>query len=210
MLRALRGFDTDIKPVFRAASDQIGGRLQRSAFGARGTIPVRELAGVQRDAGAIIERVFVSVDGRRSFTDDNVALSPFATALNKWAVNVTAAIVKNHAAFMRARLPVDVERWLVTGRRTVSEQFSSQAFVDYSPTWTWMDERGYVLSDRIWRTSIDTRTRLDAFLADHIRRGTGSLRMSRLLERFLLPDRPCSQVRMILSSRPPRDKEYSC
>lgn len=189
MLRALRGFDADIKPIFRAASDQIGGRLALMAS-SNGAIHPRSLPVAQRTAGTVIERLFTSTDGRASYADDGVTpLSPFATVLNKWAVNVSAAIVHQQAEFMRARLPSDVERWLSTGRRIVAEQFSPQAFVDYEPLWVWMDERGYVLSDRIWRTSMDTRSRLDAFLADHIRRGTGALRMSKLLEQFLVPGR---------------------
>ena len=134
--------------------------------------------------------MFVSADGRNAFgADGRTALSPYARALNKHIINVTTQIVRQHGDFMRARLPEDVVRWLARGRRTVSEQFSPQAFVEYSSTWDWMDERGYTLSDRIWRTSIETRMRLDAFLADNVRRGTGALRMGRLLEQFLVPGR---------------------
>ena len=190
MLRALKGFDADIKPVFRAASDQIGARLLSRVVSGESPIPVRDLPAIQRNAGAIIERVFVSADGRNAFgADGRTPLSPYATVLNQWAVTVTTQIVRQHGDFMRSRLPEDVARWLEQGRRTVAEQFSPQALVEYESLWDWQDERGYVLSDRIWRTSTATRARLDAFLADHIRRGTGALRMSRLLEQFLVPGR---------------------
>src|SRR3990167_7391389 len=94
LLRALKGFDADIKPIFRAASDQIGARLLRSALTGERPIPVRELSAIQREAGLLIERVFVSADGRNAFgADGRTALSPYARALNKHIINVTTQIV---------------------------------------------------------------------------------------------------------------------
>jgi hypothetical protein len=72
----------------------------------------------------------------------------------------------------------------------VSEQiFRPNPLAKYEPAHTWVDPNGYRLSDRIWNTAGNTRTRLDAFLEDRIRNGQGALQMSRELETFLVPGR---------------------
>lgn len=57
----------------------------------------------------------------------------------------------------------------------------------YSPFHEWVDPNGYRLSDRIWRTSIDVRSRVDRLLDVEIARGTSAVRMADLLEPFLTP-----------------------
>ncbi len=57
----------------------------------------------------------------------------------------------------------------------------------YDPWHLWVDPNGYRLSDRIWRTSIEVRSRVDALLDYHIARGTAAVDMADLLEEFLTP-----------------------
>jgi len=195
MLRALKGFDTDIKAVLRTVADQARGRLTLMAS-ADGTIHRRSLPLVQRDVGQMIERVFVSADGRSAYGADGVTpLSPFARTLNKWAVRATVQIVTQHSIYIANHIPDDVAVWLSPGRRFIVEQVASerllspQAFVEYESTWTWLDQRGYQLSDRIWNTALETRRRVDALLADGIRSGRPALSIARELEQFLMPGR---------------------
>lgn len=51
----------------------------------------------------------------------------------------------------------------------------------------WVDPNGYRLSDRIWRTSIDVRARVDRLLDYEIARGTSAVQIADLLEPFLTP-----------------------
>lgn len=55
----------------------------------------------------------------------------------------------------------------------------------YDPFYAWVDPNGYRLSDRIWRTSIDVRSRVDRLLEYHIARGTSAVELADLLEPFL-------------------------
>lgn len=57
----------------------------------------------------------------------------------------------------------------------------------YEPFHEWVDPNGYRLSDRIWRTSIDVRSRIDRLLEYHISRGTSAVEIADLLEPFLTP-----------------------
>jgi hypothetical protein len=75
-----------------------------------------------------------------------------------------------------------VFNWL-TGPRSIR----LQEFGSYDPFHLWVDPSGYRLSDRIWRDSIQIRSRIDALLDYHINRGTSAVQIARLLEEFLTP-----------------------
>lgn len=51
----------------------------------------------------------------------------------------------------------------------------------------WVDPNGYRLSDRIWQTSINVRSRIDALLEYHIARGTAAVDIAQEIETFLTP-----------------------
>jgi hypothetical protein len=51
----------------------------------------------------------------------------------------------------------------------------------------WVDPNGYRLSDRIWRTSVQVRSRIDLLLEYHIAQGTSAVEIAALLEPFLTP-----------------------
>ena len=57
----------------------------------------------------------------------------------------------------------------------------------YDPFHLWVDPGGYRLNDRIWRASIDVRSRIDGLLDYHIALGTSAVRIAELLEDFLTP-----------------------
>lgn len=57
----------------------------------------------------------------------------------------------------------------------------------YSPFHEWIDPNGYRLSDRIWRTSVEVRSRVDLLMDYHIQRGTSAVEIAALLEPFLTP-----------------------
>jgi len=102
--------------------------------------------------------------------------------------------VEQQAAMMDRRMPADLKLALRSG--TVREQiFTPNPLAGYDPPHLWVDPNGYRLSDRIWRTAGETRRKVDAMLEDGIARGRGSLKLSRDLERFLLPGRQLKRTK---------------
>jgi hypothetical protein len=77
--------------------------------------------------------------------------------------------------------------------RRVSQQTGAvwrpNPFAAYDPAHTWLDQRGYRLSDRIWDTSVRTRARIDALIEEGIREGRSAMAIAGDLEDFLLPGR---------------------
>ena len=57
------------------------------------------------------------------------------------------------------------------------------------PMHRWQDSNGYRLSDRIWRASNHTRSKVDALISEAFREGWGAERLAATLEQFLLPNR---------------------
>lgn len=67
------------------------------------------------------------------------------------------------------------------------------AEIDVTRRWVpwlrWTDENGYRLSDRLWRGEQRAREKIDAILMRELRNNLGSLKLSRLLQLYLLPAR---------------------
>lgn len=215
---AQRGFRKDISAaLLQEVSTPVSGILTRYSRN-NGTIPRQFEARVVGEVGRVVQRFFVGLDGRSPFADDGVtALATYPRLLNKWLVYVTAKVVYEHRDWMQKNAPEDVFNWLA-GRplpvvSTVAEVenpylqrpdesleaykerlagiriFQPNPLAEYEPAHTWVDPNGYRLSDRIWRTSVRTREKLDALVAQRIREGVSALNIAKEVERFLLPDR---------------------
>lgn len=192
---AQKGARDDVKKMFLGASDRIGGILRRSAQ-SDGTINRRNEAAILREAGQVIDRLFVGVDGRSAFADDGVTpLAEFPRILNKWYGFVTAATIRQSGKWMKSHTPDDVYAWLQKAKRPPIQETIlpvdavGRILAEYDTMHTWVDPNGYVLSQRIWKADLATRQKIDTILADGIRNGTGALQLSRLLEQFLVPGR---------------------
>lgn len=65
------------------------------------------------------------------------------------------------------------------------------AQIDPSRQWVpfteWQDERGYVLSDRVWNADNETRRKIDALLAEGLRQNRSALDLAKALEAYLVP-----------------------
>lgn len=59
----------------------------------------------------------------------------------------------------------------------------------YDPTRSWVQDGGYNLSDRIWQTSTDMRSKLDAYLDEAINSGKSMEDMAREIQQYLIPGR---------------------
>lgn len=192
---AQKGAREEIKALFLAASDRISGLLQRNSL-PDGTINRRNEAAILREAGQIIDRLFVGPDGRSAFADDGVtALAEFPRILNKWYVFVTAAVVRQSKRSMKSVAPEDVFNWLAQAQRPPIREVVlpigaiGRILAEYDTLHKWVDPKGYILSQRIWRTDLATRQKIDTILADGIRNGTSALQLARQLEQFLVPGR---------------------
>lgn len=59
----------------------------------------------------------------------------------------------------------------------------------YDPTRSWVQDGGYNLSDRIWQTSTDMRSKLDAYLDEAINSGKSMEDVAREIQQYLIPGR---------------------
>ena len=158
------------------------------------TIPRSSERRVLQQAGDTVQRFFVGSDFRSAYADDGVTpLAPFPQMLNYWLAWVTVGVIQKHSAYLQKHLPADIQAWLRT-RDVGQEMFTFVGELAlpkpvYEAAHTWVDPRGYRLSDRIWQASIETRKKVDALLADAIRSGRDVRQVARELEQFLLPSR---------------------
>lgn len=133
------------------------------------------------------------------FPDGSVfPLSTYMRLLWGGITEATRIPVEQNAAMLTQRLPLDVLSALQVARHNPFQAaqtggqtpiFRPNPLAKYEPAHLWVDPNGYRLSDRVWNTAGNTRSRLDAFLEDRIRHGQGALQMSRELETFLVPGR---------------------
>jgi hypothetical protein len=201
------GLRRDIKEMFRLMAVEIDVLLQ--AYERRNADLKRVKSDVLAEIGKIVSRYFVDPsDGRSSFARDGVtAVTPFARILNKWYVVATRNEVLAHYAFLKSRLPDDVFVYLAgSNSRPVREavipvdgddfmamikgfRIFGNRQLEYDPMHLWVDPEGYQLSDRIWQADQRTRKAIDALTSRAIQDGIGHLKLSRMLERFLVPER---------------------
>lgn len=117
----------DLAATFKPTSERITGVITQAA-GADGTL--NHLTQQQRvdlidRVGDLTESIFVRPGTRKAFGQDGVtAVSPYATMLNRWYVNITYQAVKVHHDWMQKHVPDDVRKWL--GRRGRKLQFESR------------------------------------------------------------------------------------
>lgn len=99
---------------------------------------------------------------------------------------------ERQVALIEQNAPVDVVRFL-TGQRApqfVGEQDGGKGRRGpwYDPWHLFVDENGYTLSEKGWRTAQETRAAIDAMLDMHIGLGTAAVDMAEMLERYLYPE----------------------
>lgn len=164
-------------------AQRIGALVMRAGRGGELLIP--NLRSVRDDLKAAIWGLLKSYyvgPGQDAFRL-TAPLSPFALLLRQ-GIEAAIRIQAERQAGIINRVAHDeaVVQWL-TGPRPglpVTE-------LAYDPFHTFVDPNGYRLSDRIWRTSIEVRSRIDLLLEYHIGRGTSAVRIAELLEDFLTP-----------------------
>lgn len=206
MAKAQKGFKQDISQAFAQLGTNMRGVLLRYADN-EGAIAIKQTGNIQRDLGNMLTRFFVGQDGRNAFGGDGYTpLAEYPRILNKWLAQTVADQVAAHYKWMKGYVPEDVFNWLTSvssrdvpvlvSEMTLSNEevealriFHPNPLAEYEPAHTWVDPRGYRLSDRIWANSVETRKKLDLFLANKIREGKGAFEITKELEQFLNPSR---------------------
>lgn len=116
-------------------------------------------------------------------------LTPFMTLIRDGVEGAIRIQAERHLSIIEKYAPPEVVRFL-TGQRApqfVTEQ-GHRRTVWYDPWHRFVDEGGYTLSDKGWRTSQQVRTAIDSLLDVHIPLGTSAVDMAEILVQYLYPD----------------------
>ena len=166
-------------------------------------VPLTSLPTLQRETNRIVTSAFLGADNEPFQVTVTGAVrprSPYMAALYGGIVYATRAGVEAQHRLMAAKLrrAPEVRRRLEANRvnpfywaRRLQEQLGVRPnpLARYEPAHTWVDPQGYRLSDRIWRTTGNTRRQIDLLLADGVANGRSATAMAHDLEPFLLPGR---------------------
>lgn len=113
--RALALVKREVDSAFRDVADKARGAILRRA-GIDGRISERDAEGIQRLVGDMVQGMFVSFDGRKSF-DGTRPLSRYAKALNDAYVFAVRETVQVHHRWMKKHIPQDVQDFLTRNPR---------------------------------------------------------------------------------------------
>jgi len=217
LVRAQAGTRRELRDLFKAAAQEASGAIARYA-GPDGIVPLRDASRAAADAGQIVQDLFVtgreSLDDDGTPITPIAQVITFWTAKGiQDAVEAHTRFLEKTApsdvlAFLRSGRfaePNDDDGRVIfeQDEGDIFERFEhlrlfgpnpvADSSFDASRQWVrpdkWQDPRGYTLSQRIWEASTRTRNKIDAFVHDAIRNGTGALQLSRILEQFLTPGR---------------------
>jgi hypothetical protein len=200
----LRAFRAEVTAMYQGAADRARSILLSHAPDGD-TIDPRRLDRIRRQVKAPLSDILTAPyedsphdNGRAAYKNDYITpLSPYAAALNRYIALTQAQVVAAHYRFIRERLPDDVLRAMqrfplpeeAVAEMGPADMFRANPLAQYDPAHLWVDPRGWRLSDRIWQADQSTRAAIDKMLAYEIRKGTGALKLSRMLEQFLVPGR---------------------
>jgi len=184
LYQTLKEVGSDVNLMMTDTIQQISGVLMQNTV--NGVIPSWRRDIVLDMCGGIVAGLFSR--GRMVFGVDGVTpLTRFAAILNYRIALGILRTLTSHTLYLQKRLPDDLLRWLETSRPITTEQVNVvNPLAGYDAPHTWVDPRGYTLSDRIWQVGQNTRLKIDALLSDGIRTGRSALQMSKDLEAFLL------------------------
>jgi hypothetical protein len=176
-------FRDTLDDALRVPVGQIFIRLMRY----QGAIPEAERRSVLLDTGLAIQGFYASPADRQGYVGAR-PLSTYAELLNTALAKTVNDAAESQATWMKAHLPAHIWSWLTSARLPRNTQESLRQAV-YNAGHFWIDPNGYSLSDRVWETSVRTRTALDRLLLEGINNGTSPDKLARRVEQFLLPSR---------------------
>lgn len=155
---------------------------------------IRNVQAVKTQVEQIVSDVFTGRDNHHAFDDKGNPLAPYPKLLASWMAFGVYSAVKQQQEWMKRNLPDELFTTLARGK---TRQLVSQMV---GPTIQWVnpynrvDDRGYKLSDRIWRTDLQTRQKIDELLSKGIAQGKSAVDLSKALEAYLIPGREGSRT----------------
>lgn len=185
LVMAQAGFKRDIKALLRDTAAQ-GQQVMAGYADISGKIPQAQQRPMKIAVGKAISSTFTPADNRSALADDGTARSQYANVLNKWVAFAVFQAVAQQSKWLRKTLPDDLYSQLkqATGKSKLIRELQTQ---QWQPPHEWRDEKGYTLSDRIWRTDQETQRKIDAILTRGLLDGRGALQLARDLESALVP-----------------------
>jgi hypothetical protein len=219
----MRRNEQQMTALFEAVARYGTSQIMRAADD-EGNVPRSATYDLQRDIGERIVRMFLGRNREGELAAYQVlpdgTVMPLSSYMRVLWGNITGAMrveIEREAALMDRLLPDDIRAGLALRAGIAREQedildsladywrvwrtdpdrqvFAPNPLADYDPPHLWVDPNGYRLSDRIWRTTSETRRKVDGFLEDGIARGRGALKLSKDLERFLHPGRQLKRTK---------------
>ncbi len=125
--------------------------------------------------------------------DGAVPMSPYAQLISDGVSGSVRIQVDQQVAILRKVVRDKQALNYLTGRRPSRR---SQELVSYNSALQYIiDPKGYTLSDRIWRSSIDVRSRISALLDYEIGNGTAAVNLADKLARYLTPGAMSTRTR---------------
>lgn len=172
-------------------------RLLTQNANANGVIPFARLSNIQHGIFRVVVRSMLGKphqDGTlQPYTvhqDKVLPHSDYFAAVFGLMRNAAGLAVDHHAEIMRRYLPEDLRRLYESATLTpfidTSTDGGETSSLFYDPLHLWIGKDGKRLSDRIWQSTGDMRTRLDAYLTGSIARSVPVADMVSGLEEFLV------------------------
>lgn len=109
--------------------------------------------------------------------------SPFTRLIAEGVQEATRIEVQRQSSIIERYADDVVLEWLTAAVRTVREIEPNR--MGYDGFHLFVDKNGYVLSDRVWNTAVDVRSRIDRLLLYHIQEGTAAVDIAELLTAYL-------------------------
>lgn len=183
--------------LFNTLASLAAGELLRRA-GEDGEINLNDLYELQAAIGLMVTRVFLSqVAAGRSPFQVLPSGEIFPTSSYSRVLFDGIRSVKELAIQVQQNVVTKIlaDRPGLLGQARRSFDVFTNPLATYDPAHLWVSPDGYTLSERIWRTSGQTRRKIDLFLDERIRQGQGARDMARDLETFLQPGRKLKRTK---------------
>lgn len=210
-LATMRAHEAAQTAAFASLSARLGDLLLREAR-ADGKVPLTRRRPVREAVEREVTAHFLSATRDRSLAPFEVVmgrvvpLSPYATVLFASIADATRIAVDQQAVIMERALAdasdvlmalrqARINPFEVARRAAEFEGWKLRPFLEYDPAHRFVWPDGYTLSNRIWRTSVETRRKIDALLAEGLVEGKSARDMAKELETFLQPGRALRRTR---------------
>ena len=196
----MRAYSAAIRPI----TDRVTAILVNAAD-ADGLIPFAQRNPIRQAVSRAVIAFFATTDGRPYGADGIEPLGMYPQILNTALANSQFETIMLQSRYIERAMPAQALAYLQDSRQRgpgaeglqVAEEllrhyrgiFFQTYDLRYDPAHRFVDPRGYILSDRIWRSGRRARQVIDEILVRSIADGVGAVETARRLTRSLRPSR---------------------